>query len=146
MIVEIIILLVILWFFNAIGTAKHESHPMLDEIHHNLTLLCQEAGVTPSFSLAVSRNTSKVTFPTFTSQQPVIDLVIHKPDGTLYDSNTLHLVAIHELAHVLCPGEGHPPLFDTIEQYLVTLARKKGLVTTDRTGIDSSYPCQMDDD
>jgi hypothetical protein len=140
MIVEIIIFLIILWIFSAVGNPQYtevKEEPIINHIEQILDQLCKDAGVSPDFSVTEhDGETSYVDFP-----NPTIHLVIRRKDGSLFDQKTLIFVAIHELAHILCPGDGHPPLFDAIENYLLSLAQKRGLISISSDKIDSEYPC-----
>ena len=149
MILIILILLVIIWIFSAYpsilrSVPRSPKHPKVDQIDKGLHQICQDAGVNATFEIRPTDGTSHVDL---SANPPIISLVIQKTPDTTFDDNTLYCVAVHELTHILCPETGHPPLFDAIEQYLIELAYKRGLVRSNRAGkdrrreVDPTYPC-----
>lgn len=51
--------------------------------------------------------------------------------GDIHDKNLLMYVAIHEMAHVGCPEEGHTPLFTRIFEFFASEAVKIGIYKYD---------------
>ncbi len=45
----------------------------------------------------------------------------------LHNMNLITYVALHEMAHVACPEEGHTPLFKEIFAFLTKIAMERGL-------------------
>ena len=62
----------------------------------------------------------------YTLNKSDIYLCLKEPDGEYYNKNMLIMVAIHELAHVLCKSVGHTNEFWTIYDELLEKASKLG--------------------
>lgn len=74
---------------------------------------------------------------------PTTTFTKNKSKIYLYDQNfstqTLFLVCLHEIAHILCDEEHHTPKFYQLENYLIQNALQKGYIQT--TVPDPGYPC-----
>ncbi len=99
-----------------------------------LDSLCEDSNVTPEYYLIASD-----TF-TFVENKTTIHLVVQKRSGCLFDDNTLVAASIHELTHILCPGNDHSPLFDKMEQHFLSTAEKLHYYNP-KIDIDVDYPC-----
>lgn len=161
MIVEIILLLLILWIVMSLSHSPQDSHDrqdQLDLVDDNddtdgsdntdnteavnqklayiasiLDSLCEDSNVTPEYYLIASD-----TF-TFVENKTTIHLVVQKRSGCLFDDNTLVAASIHELTHILCPGNDHSPLFDKMEQHFLSTAEKLHYYNP-KIDIDVDYP------
>lgn len=149
MIVIVIILLFLLWWFSLSSSSGGETPHVakLDQIKAGLDQICADAKIffgTRPYSLIESKTTSFVQHPEsvfdLLETGPSIHLVLSDAQGRLYDDNTLYRVALHEMAHILCPVEGHPPIFDSIEAHLLSLALARKMII-ENTEIDAEYPC-----
>jgi hypothetical protein len=65
----------------------------------------------------------------YTLGKKEIYMCIQDPEGNYYSNDTLMYIALHELAHVLIPGDTskHPPKFDALFNQLKERAEYLGL-------------------
>jgi hypothetical protein len=139
--VEILLIALLLFLFAISWRAQPPQRPspdekILTEISSNLDKISQELNIKPSYNLYSTEDKTCVV------DKKDIYLILRDSSNKLYDKNTLHRAAIHELAHILCPHHGHGGLFPSIEKNLLQIAVDKKICTQH---IDKNYPC-MDDD
>jgi len=93
---------------------------------------------------ATPRETRIRVFPTKSVSRIVnksqIYLCVQRPNGELYDRNTITRAAIHELAHLLCGDENHTPSFYILEEELLSIAQRLGRYNP-RMEVATDYPC-----
>ena len=70
---------------------------------------------------------SKYTSYSVNKGDEIVLCVRSKLDNSLHNIDILMYVAIHELAHVICPEIGHTKLFNQIFQYILQVAEKHHL-------------------
>lgn len=75
---------------------------------------------------------------TYVTDKKIIHLVVKK--GKKFDEETLLHVAIHELAHIICPDLHHTPQFERIQENLLKTAIELKYLTP-YTIVDPEYPC-----
>jgi len=95
-------------------------------------------GTVPKFYL------KEHTHRTFSYMKRSIHIVIRKPDGSLFDNNTLVYVCIHELAHVLCgkmDGNRHGPDYMLTFDRLLDIAQESGYYNPEMV-LDDTYPSE----
>lgn len=96
------------------------------------------------YPTATPRETHIRVFPTNTVSRIVnksqIYLCLQRPNGELYNRNTIIRAAIHELAHLLCGDENHTPSFYLLEEKLLEIAQDLRKYTP-KLETDPSYPC-----
>lgn len=170
MIAEIILLLIVLWIvMSLVNSARKSSSVTEDNDRRNspevdrksqdprsrgvipnspevdrklayiasvLDAVCEDSNVTPEYYLVASDTL------TFVENKRTIHLVItHTGDDTrFFDDNTLVAAGIHELTHILCPGDDHSPLFDKMEEHFLTVAERLSYYNP-KIDIDADYPC-----
>lgn len=81
------------------------------------------------------QSTSRTIF----REVPVVRLRLRRPTGEYFTFETLLLVYLHELSHLLCPNTGHTPEFVAIENRLVQMATELGYITA-FAQIEKDYP------
>lgn len=135
MILELLLLIVLLFFVTLGGHCLPPT--TLPELQRQGELILQHARVEPRphFQVRVTRDVPR------TEHGKDIYLVLTRPDGTLYDSNTLIGVLCHELAHIISgAGDEHGENFEMWETDLLRAAHELGWYE-EQLGIDESYPC-----
>lgn len=68
-----------------------------------------------------------------------VEIRMTDDEGRYYSRETLYLVFLHELAHILSPTAEHTPEFYALERDLAGTAISLGYVS-DKALIDESYP------
>lgn len=135
-VIVIVLLLIILWMYITTNVISQDQE-VIDRLNADLRKILEPIQPNIVFSLVADSRT-------YTSDKRVIHLLIVDPSTSkTYNYNTLLYVAIHELAHVMCPEKGHTPLFDKYHQLLVDQAFKDGLLISGGE-YDNSYPCNED--
>ena len=87
---------------------------------------------------------SKYTSYSVNKGEEIVLCVRSKTDNSLHNIDLLMYVAIHELAHVICPEIGHTRLFNQIFQYILQVAEKNKLYHyIDYTNNNTEY-CGID--
>lgn len=70
---------------------------------------------------------------------PLVEIQTLNPDGEYYDRETLIMVYLHEMVHVLFPNESHTSAFYDHEDRLIQAAIDLKYISED-TIVDSQYP------
>lgn len=154
MILELLIIIFLLWLFTrgpagpagpSVSSQPQDLEmtppkplidptPKLEELRSILNQISTRAQLNPTYTLSLSSTTSYVV------DKSHIYLVVVRPDGSFYDQNTLVHAAVHELSHIVCPQEDHPPIYDVIEKYLLGVAQDLQVYDPTKP-LDSTYPC-----
>lgn len=142
MVIELLILIFILWIFAGgfYSPQKGEQYK-LSKIRSSLEKITSSLGYyhTHTYNIVADSQRSHVV------DKYEIHLLLTNPKtGQFFDEMTLLDVALHEMAHVICPEEGHGQQFETIYFSLRQKACKLGYLEWDFAP-DEDYPC-MDDD
>ena len=74
---------------------------------------------------------------------PTIEIIMRKPSGELYDKDTLVIVYLHEMAHIICQEPKHGPKFLEWEDMLIKKAQELGHLQPD-SRVDNTYPQKVD--
>ena len=141
MIVALVCFAILIWIlWNSFSRKKQvlvELDLNIEKIRQRLYAIAQQAKVSIPNEFSVLES----DYP-YTRNKTTIHLPIRK-GSILYDDNTLMHVAIHELAHVICPTEdtkNHGPVFLSIEKHLQESSSFLGFYDPEKP-IDDSYPC-----
>lgn len=129
MILELLLLVFVLWLFSYSVSSPQSSH--LSHINSQLKK------IVPSVPWTLHPSTHH----TFVRNKSDIYLVTTRSDGSLYNDNTILHAGIHEVAHILCPTQGHDENFHRIETELLTRGERLGIINR-RSPRDRDYPCQ----
>jgi len=80
-------------------------------------------------NMVISENTPDSNYTSYTVNkgEEMIFCIRSKKTGKIHRLNLLMFVAIHEMAHVACPEEGHTPLFGQIFMFLLGQAITAGI-------------------
>jgi hypothetical protein len=73
--------------------------------------------------------------------KPIIYICFEDVNMIRFDDETITIAFIHELAHVLSPGEGHDENFMIVERNLTNAAIDMDYIDDD-SQIDVRYPCK----
>ena len=87
---------------------------------------------------------SKYTSYSVNKGEEIVLCVRSKLDNSLHDIDILMYVAIHELAHVICPEIGHTKLFNQIFQYILRVAETHHLYHYTDYANDRAEYCGID--
>lgn len=140
MILELLILLLLLWIYsggfgNNYNTKIEDDEVKINQVKSRLDDILSVFEEQPEYTIIIT------TDRTYVVNKETIHLVLRNPKtGQYFDDQTLLSVAIHELAHVICPDKDHTRLFDSIEYQLETVAIEKGYLDTNFRP-DVMYPC-----
>ena len=106
----------------------------------NVDRICLRAGyITPRYIIKpISYGETHTVFNTI----PTIYLRTSKDNLEQYDNDTIVMVLLHEIAHILCPSEGHTDEFDSIETQLLNSATELGYLDPNHE-VDEYYPCRL---
>jgi len=121
--IAILLVLFVFIFFIYSSTPSH-----LLPLQKSLSEFLQVINQPVPFKLVDSKNY------TFTKNKYKIYLY-----SSHFSFQTLFLVCLHEIAHILCPDEHHTPLFYAIEKDLIQKALQYGYIVSDQ--VESNYPC-----
>jgi len=92
----------------------------------------------PDYHVAViKKGKTKTIF--HRNSSPEVEIRMTDDNGMYYPRETLYLVFLHELAHILSPTPEHTSEFWALERELVGTAISLGYVT-EKALIDESYP------
>lgn len=71
----------------------------------------------------ISENTrySNYTSYSVNKGEEIVFCLKSKKDGSIHHMNLLTYVALHELAHIACPEQGHTPLFNKIFRFFIKI-------------------------
>jgi predicted metal-dependent hydrolase len=72
---------------------------------------------------------------------PQILLRMVDAQGRLFDTDTIYMAFLHELAHVILPHENHSDKFDKLEDILIDAARDLKYLSRNARVADD-YPCK----
>lgn len=89
------------------------------------------------------------TDPEFTSYsvnkgEELVFCLKSRKNGKPHDINLMMYVAIHEMAHIGCPEQGHTPLFNKIFAFLLKEAINIGLYKYENYGVNPVEYCGME--
>jgi len=123
----LLIAIVVFWFFLR---TKHETflenEPTVNRLRSKLL------PVFPEFNhVKLMKGTSSYTI----NKQKIY--LCTESDGVTYDDNMLTYVALHELAHTLCPEIGHGDRFKDIFQSLLDRAERHHLYDPNRPRVEN---------
>lgn len=145
MLVELLILIFILWIYSGGFSLEVENNSpkmlsldqeILYRLEMNLSQLFLPGEKIPKYHIIASPHR------TFVTNKQRIHLVIRSPEtGHFFDYETLLQVAIHELAHIMCPDKHHSKRFYYYESLFEERAVEKGLLPS-QFQPDPNYPCQ----
>ena len=110
---------------------------VLSYLKSKLNTLCSNLHLQPKYRLHVSHDKS------YTMGKEDIYIVLRDSNGTLFDINTLILVSIHELTHVICPSNdnyNHSDLFKKMEDSILETAHHLKICNKNKS-VSESYPC-----
>ena len=74
--------------------------------------------------MSESPSDAKYTSYSVNKGEELVFCVRSKKTGKIHDLNLLMYVALHEIAHIACPEQGHTPLFKKIFAFLTEQALK----------------------
>lgn len=120
-IILIFIYVIFLLILGLVYTLKFKENfttkdPMLIELHSVLS------HIDPAAKHITVSNSNK----SYTVNKKDVYLCLKDKDGEYYNKNMLVYVAVHELAHVLCPSVGHTAEFWKINEQLLNKATELG--------------------
>ena len=113
-----VIVLLILAFCYSLNSKENftDKDPMLVELHSVLSHIDSAAK-----NITISKANKS-----YTVNKKDVFLCLKDKDGEYYNKNMLVYVAVHELAHVLCPSVGHTEEFWKINEKLLNKATELG--------------------
>ena len=113
-----VIVLLILAFCYSLNNKENftTKDPMLVELHSVLSHIDSAAK-----NITISKANKS-----YTVNKKDVFLCLKDKDGEYYNKNMLVYVAVHELAHVLCPSVGHTEEFWQINDKLLNKATELG--------------------
>lgn len=117
---------------------------LLKYLHQKLLKVFEEYSkdhvVSKDIELRIQQMVLIISFDkTFTYNKYEIHIVIHKNQSKYFDNNTLLLIGIHEMTHVVNINKHHDSEFKRIEKEFIDIANKLGYLNSN--GIDVDYPC-----
>lgn len=101
-----------------------KNHPHADKYYAYVKIIQKRL---PNSIIKESSYTSKYTSYTVNKGEEIVFCLRSKVNDRMHGMNNLMYVAIHEIAHVGCPEEGHTHLFHQINKFLLIEAQKKGI-------------------
>ena len=157
MIIEFLVLIFLLWIFmggwkrpqkvqveqspitppTPLSPKEPSEADVLSYLKSKLNTLCSNLHLQPKYQLHVSQDKS------YTMGKEDIYIVLRDSNGTLFDINTLILVSIHELTHVICPSNdnyNHSDLFKKMEDSILETAHHLKICNKNKN-VSESYPC-----
>ena len=115
--VYVIVLLILGLCFSLKKVEKFTTKdPMLVELH----------AVLSNIHPAAKKITISEANKSYTVNKKDVFLCLKDKDGEYYNKNMLAFVALHELAHVICPSVGHTDEFWKINEKLLNKATELG--------------------
>jgi hypothetical protein len=126
LIVEIIVLLFIVWMFSLYNS-------IISKLENTLRAVVEHGGYNYPHPRIFS------SYETGVDTRGNIHLVLYDANNKLFDNDTLILVGIHELAHLLSNDNGHGVDFTEVHRNLKESAIELGFLT-DESKVSSMYP------
>lgn len=126
---------------NKLSELKKFVSIIVNHIQLERAFQMQKPFLLPRYELFASE-TSTRTHMLVDGGREIHIVVWDKSNHKLYDDNTLRYAVLHEIAHVMAPGnKSHgSPEFEAIESALLSSATKMGYYNP-KTPLPDSYPC-----
>lgn len=154
---EWLVLLVILWIFTQPQYTQSEAYQRqlilstLDNVRHHLDILLRAITFDPLLRSWLHQSQIRVNYrllpsdsTTYVESKHLIHLVVwNHHTKKVYDLNTIMRACLHEIAHIICPDQGHTLLFDRIEERLLLLSHNLEIVNL-HWDSDPNYPHHED--
>jgi hypothetical protein len=135
---ELLILIFLLWIWAGAydSPISQDEERLLSRLRHDLDSLFEEN--IPTYRLFSSPDKRSYTH----NKEDIYLLLRHPQTREFYAYSTLLRVAIHELAHIMCPDQDHTTTYYQIEGYLEEQAVERGLLDPNFQ-TDPEYPCEV---
>jgi len=146
MVIELLIFILFVWIIFALLIKDTHTQDTMIENHYDSMIdeVCNKSKFTTPRYLIKESNFNNGTYTEFKANSiPVIHLCLIDRGGFKYDDNTIKMVVLHEIAHVLCTDEKHTELYNRIEESLIVSATELGWVNPNNMN-DQYYPCKYE--
>jgi len=134
----IILVIFVIWAIFAIISRGNKIKHLIQIGSSVLTHLKYDI---PNYQIRESTNGQSRTI--FSSNDiPLVEIQMRNKDGKYFDQQTLYVVYLHEMTHVLFPTQGHSSIFYQQEDRLLQAAIELGYIS-EKIPVDSSYPTSV---
>lgn len=111
----VVVLVSVVLYLNRRNTHDVEALSVLNELASHITRTLHSVKV--AFHVSSSRES-------YTLNKRDVYIKMRDSNGRIYDADTLKYVILHEIAHCLCPENGHTQLYKQIFDELLLKAHK----------------------